>query len=139
MAEGGRGAVPVLGELSLSWEKKVKVVSLPLPTKKGLASKSTKSKSAKKGKGATTNAPEAYLEIVPYREGLPLIGSIVIESTPPSSVRTRSARRFVVAKSRPPLPRQPSDALPSSRTHDSKRKTSPLVSSAASERKVRYL
>lgn len=117
----------------------MKVVSLPLPTKKGLASKSTKSKFAKKGKGVATNAPEAYLEIVPYREGLPLIGSIVIESTPPSSVRTRSARRFVVAKSRPPLPRHPLDALPSSRIHDNKRKTSPPVSSAASERRVCYL
>ena len=126
-------------EFPLGWDKKVKVVNLPPPTKKGLASKSAKYKSAKKGKGATIGAHEACSKIVPYREDLPFIGSLVLESTPPSSARTRSIRRSVVAKSRPSLPRQPSDALPSSKTHGNKRKTSPPISFAASETRACYL
>ena len=101
--------------------------------------KSAKYKSAKKGKGAAIGAHEACLEIVPYKEDLPLIGNLVLKSTPPSSARTRSIRRSVVAKSRPSLPRQPSNALPCSKTHGSKRKTSPPISSAASETRACYL
>ena len=114
-------------------------MNLPPPTKKGSASKSAKYKSAKKGKGAAIGAHKACLEIVPYKEDLPLIGNLVLKSTPPSSARTHSIRRSVVAKSRPSLPRQPSDALPSSKTHGNKRKTSPPISFAASETRACYL
>nr|POE46460.1 hypothetical protein CFP56_56701 [Quercus suber] len=78
------------------------------------------------------------MQIVPYREDLPLIGNIVLESTPPSSARIHSIRRFVVAKSRPPLPRKPLDSPPSNKTYGSKRKTSPPVSFAASERRSKH-
>lgn len=84
--------------------------------KKGTTSKSVKSKSTKKGKGVAIEASKTYFYIVPYRENLLPIGSIVLKSTSPFSVRTRSTRRSTATKSRPPLLRQPSNAPPSSRT-----------------------
>ena len=89
----------------------MKVVNLPTSTKKGLASRSAKPKSAKNGVdvfGVCSN-------IVPSKGGLPPIGNIVLEKTRPPSTRARSTRRFVVAKSRPPMPRQLTDAPLSSR------------------------
>lgn len=115
----------------------MKVENLPLHVQKDSTSKFAKSKSTKKGKVAATNALEACLEIVHYKEGIPLIGIIIIESTPPS--RTHSTRRSTMAKSKPPLSRQPSNTFPSSRTHGSKKKTFPPVSSTASKRRVCYL
>ena len=113
----------------------MKVVNLPASTKKGLASRSAKPKSAKNGVdvfGVCSN-------IVPSKGGLPPIGNIVLEKTRPPSTRARSTRRFVVAKSRPPMPRQPSDAPLSSRIRGSKRKTSPPTPSTTTERRVCYL
>lgn len=133
------GWFPYVSELPLGLEKKVKVVNLLPLMKKGSASRSTKSKSTKKGKGATTDASKACSEIDLFREDLPLIGNIVLESTPPSSARTHSIRRFALAKSRPPFPRQPLDAPLSSKTHGNKRKTSPPISSTAFKRRVCYL
>nr|POF20837.1 hypothetical protein CFP56_14351 [Quercus suber] len=129
------GWFPYVSELPLGLEKKVKVVNLLPLMKKGSASRSAKSKSTKKVKGATTDASKACSEIDLFREDLPLIGNIVLKSTLPSSARTHSIRRFALAKSRPPLLRQPLDSPPSSRTHGNKRKTSPPISSTASERR----
>lgn len=117
----------------------MKVENLPLLVQKDSTSKFANSKSTKKGKVAATNALEACLEIVHYKEGIPLIASIIIESTPPSSARTHSTERSTMAKSKPPLSRQPSNTLPSSRTHGSKKKTFPPVSFIASKRRVCYL
>lgn len=117
----------------------MKVENLPLLVQKDSTSKFANSKSTKKGKVAATNALEACLEIVHYKEGIPLIASIIIESTPPSSARTHSTKRSTMAKSKPPLSRQPSNTLPSSRTHGSKKKTFPPVSFTASKRRVCYL
>ena len=111
------------------------VVNLPTSTKKSLASRSAKPKPTKKG----ANVFEVCSDTVPYNGGLPPINNIVLESTPPPSARARSTRRSVVTKSRPPMPRQLSDAPPSSRTHGSKRKTSPLARFTATKRRVCYL
>ena len=124
-----------MGEFPRGWEKRVKVVNLPILTKKGSASRSAKPKSAKKG----ADVSEVCLDIVPYKGGLHPIGNIVLERTPPPPARARSTRRFVVAKSRPPMPRQPSDAPLSSRIRGSKRKTSPPTPSTTTERRVCYL
>ena len=117
----------------------MKVVNLPLPVKKGLASKSAKSKFGKKGKDIAMGASKTFSDIVPYKGDFPPIGSIVLESTHPPSTRTRSAWKFTTEKSKPPLLRQPSNAPPSSRTHGNEQKTSPPISSAPSKRKVCYL
>ena len=77
--------VPVCSEFAPSWEKKVKLANLPLLVKKGSTSKSAKSKSAKKGEGAATDAPKVCSKIVPYKKGLLPIGSIIIKSTPSPS------------------------------------------------------
>ena len=103
------------GEFPRGLEKGVKVVNLLVSVRKGLVSKSAKSKFAKKGK----DVPKVCLEIVPYKGGLPPVGNIILESTP--------------------MLRQPSDASLSSRTHGSKRKTSPLASFAITEKRVCYL
>ena len=67
----------------------MKVVNLPVSMKKGLASNYAKPKFAKKG----GDAFEACSDIVPYKGGLPPIGNIVLESTPPPFARARSTRR----------------------------------------------
>lgn len=120
------------GEFPHGWKKGVKVVNLPVSVKKGSISKSAKPKFAKKGK----DVPEVCLEIVPYKGGLPSIGNIILESTPPPSARARSIRRSAAAKSRPLMPRQPLDASPSSSTHGNKRKTSPSASFTSIENRV---
>jgi len=93
----------------------VKVVNLSMPTKKGSMSWTAKPKSTKKG----DDSFETYSDIVLYKGGLPPIGSI--------------------ARSRPLIPKPFVDALPSSKTNGSKRKTSPPAPFAIAERKVCYL
>ena len=113
----------------------MKVTNLPVPVKKGSASRSAKPKTTKKG----DDSSETCSNIMPFEGGLPLIGNIALESSPPPSTRTRSSRRPITSKSRPTTPRPPVDAPPSSRTQGSKRKTSPPPLSATSERRVCYL
>ena len=111
------------------------MTNLPIPAKKGSASWSAKPKTAKKG----DDSFEPCSDIVPFKGGLPLIGSIVLESSPSPSARTRSSRRPTPSKSRLAALRLYIDAPPSSRTRGSKRKTSPLPSFATSEKRVCYL
>ena len=72
------------GEFPLRWEKKVKVVNLPAPTKKVSMSRIAKPKSAKKG----DDFSKTYSDIIPYKGGLPSISSIVLKSSPPPSAST---------------------------------------------------
>ena len=62
------------GEYPTGWEKKVKVVNLPMLGKKGFVSRFTKPKLAKKG----NDSSKAYFDIVPFKGGLPSIGNIVL-------------------------------------------------------------
>ena len=110
MAGKTTGIVLYAREFPLSWEKKVKVVSLLQLVKKGLSSKSTNLKSTKNCKGVTVGAFETCFDIVPSRGDFPPIGSIVLESTSPFSTRTHSTWKFAMAKSKPPLSRQPLNA-----------------------------
>ena len=111
------------------------MTNLPIPAKKGSASWSAKPKTAKKG----DDSFEPCSDIVPFKGGLPLIGSIVLESSPPPFTPTYSSRHPIIGKSRPATLWPSTDAPFSSRTRGSKRKTSPSLSSATSERKVCYL
>ena len=116
------------------------VVNLPASIKNGSASRFAKPKPTKKD----ADVSEVCSDIVPYKGGLPPVGNIVLKSTPPPFAKAHSARRFVVTKSRPPMPKQPSNALPSIRTRGSKRNTSPLAlpsirTRAATKRRVCYL
>ena len=111
------------------------MTNLPIPTKKGSASWSAKPKIAKKG----DDSFETCSDIVPFEGGLPPIGSIVLESSPSPSARTRSSRRPTPSKFRLAALRVYTDAPPFSRTRGSKRKTSPPPSSATSEKRVCYL
>ena len=81
-------------EPPMGWEKKVKVVNLPSPTKKGSMSRSTKHKFAKRG----DDSSETYSDIVPYEDNLPLIGNIVLEGSPPPFARTYSSRHTTMGK-----------------------------------------
>lgn len=102
----------------------MKVVNpLPFVVMKVLAFKSAKPKSTKKGKGVTMGTLEVSADIIPYGEDLSPIGSIVLEKSSPSFVRTRPTRRSTAA----------------SKTRGSKRKTSSPTSSTSSKRRVRYL
>ena len=96
-------------EFPPSWEKKVKVVNLPKPTKKGSMSRTAKSKSAKKG----DDSSETCSDLVPYKEGIPPIGNIVLKSSPPPSTRTHSSRYSTVSKPKPSAPRPSVDDPPS--------------------------
>ena len=109
-------------------------MNLPIPTKKGSASRSTMPKPAKKG----DDSSKTCSDVVPFKGGLPSIGSIVLESSPPFA-HTRSSRHPIAGKFRPATPRPSADAPLFSRTRGSKRKTSPPPSSATSERRVCYL
>ena len=108
------------GKFPPDWEKKMKVVNLPTPTKKCLASQFAKPKSTKRG----DDSSETCSDIVPYKEGLPPIDNIVLESSPPPSIRTRSSRHFTEAKPRPPTSKSFVDAPPSSRTRGSQSRLS---------------
>ena len=90
----------------------MKVVNLPPPSKKGLVSRTTKPKSTKR----EDDSSEIYSDIIPYASGLPPIGNIVLEGSPPSSARTHSSRRSIASKPKPSALRPGMDALPSSRT-----------------------
>ena len=117
------------GEFPLGWEKKVKVVNLPKPVKKGSMSRTAKSKSAKK----SDDSSETCSDLVPYKEGIPPIGNIILKSSPPPSTRTHSSRYSTASKPKPSAPRPSVDAPPSSRTYGSKRKASPPAPSATTE------
>ena len=122
-------------EYPIGWEQKVKVVNLPTPMKKGLVSWSAKPKSAKR----EDDSSETCSNIIPYEGSLPPIGNILLKGSPPPFARTRSSRHSTARKPKPSTPRPSMDAPPSSRTHSSKRKTSPLAPSATTERRVCYL
>lgn len=122
------------GEFPHGWEKKVKLVNLPASTWKGSAFRSAKPKFPKKG----IDASKVYSNIVPYKGGLLSISNIVLKSTPPST-RAHSTRRSATTQPRPPMPRQSLDAPPSSKTHGSKRKTSPPAPSPTTKRRVCYI
>ena len=120
---------------SMGWEKKVKVVNLPTPAKKGSMSWSAKPKSTKRG----NDSSETFFNIVPYKGVLPPIGNIVLESSPPPSAHTHSSKRPTIGKPKPSTPR-PSTYTPlSGRTQGSKRKKSPPPLSATTKRRVCYL
>ena len=87
--EGGSG-MPVI--ISQVCRKKVKVTNIPMPGKKGFA----KPKSAKKG----DDSSEAYSDVVPFESGLPPIGNIVLESSPPPFGDTYSSVRPTANKSK---------------------------------------
>ena len=131
------------GEYLTSWEKKVKVVNLLAPTKKGSVSWSAKPKSTKRG----DNSSETCSNIVPYKGGLPPIGNIVLkrsspivlEGSSPPSARSHSNRCSTASKPKPSAPRPSMNAPPSSKTHSNKRKTSPLAPSATTEKRVYFL
>ncbi|KAK9996519.1 hypothetical protein SO802_021205 [Lithocarpus litseifolius] len=118
-------------EYLAGWGKKVKVVNLPAPAKKGSVSLTAEPKSTKKG----DDSSETYSDIVPYEGGLPPIGNIVLESSPPPSAHTCSSRHSTTSKPKPSAPRPAMDTLPSSRTRGSKRKTSPPPLSTTAERR----
>ena len=123
------------GEYLAGWEKKVKMMKLPVPAKKGLVSRTAKPKFAKIG----DDSSETYSDIIPYGGDFPPIGNIVLESSPPPSTCTCSSRRSIASNPKPFAPRPSVDAPPYSRTHGSKRKTSSLALFAIAERRVYYL
>ena len=113
----------------------MKVTNLPIPAKKGSESWSTKPRSAKKG----YDSSKTCSDIVPFKDGLSSIGSIVLESYHSPFAHTHSRRCPITGKSRPATSRPSANAPPSSRTRGSKRKTSPPPLFATSERRVCYL
>ena len=76
------------GDYPPGWEKKVKVINTPMPSKKI----SAKPKSTKKG----GDSSEAFSDVVPFESGLPTISNIVLESLPPASTHTHSSVRPIV-------------------------------------------
>ena len=110
------------------------MVNLTTPTKKGSVSQST-NKSAKRG----DDSFETCSNLVPYKGGLPPIDSIVLESSPHPSARTRSSRRSTASKLKPSAPKPSTDAPLSNRTRGSKKKTSPPAPFATTKRRVCYL
>lgn len=120
--EKEKGWYLYVGEYPAGWEKK------------GLVSRTTKPKFAKRG----DDFSETCSDIVPYGSSLPPIGNIVLESSPPPSACTRSNRRSTISKPKLSTLRLVMDAPPCSRTHSSKRKTSPPALSATTERRVCY-
>ena len=64
--EEDKGWLWHVGDYPTGWEKKVKVINIPVSGKKG----STKPKSAKKG----DDSSEACSDVVPFKSGLPPIG-----------------------------------------------------------------
>ena len=90
--EEDRGWLWHVGDYPTGWEKKVKVINIPVPSKKG----SAKSKSPKKG----GDSSEACSDVVPFESGLPPIGNIVLESSPPPFGDTYSSVRPTASKSK---------------------------------------
>ena len=85
------------GKYPTGWEKKLKVVNLPALAKKGSVSRSVKPKSTKKW----DDSFETCSDIVPYEGGLPLIGNIVLEGSPPPFAHTHSSRHSTARKPKP--------------------------------------
>ena len=129
--EEDRGWIWHAGDYLVGWEKKVKVINIPMPRKKS----SSKQKSAKKG----DDPSEACSDVVPFESGLPPIGNIVLKGSSPSSAHTRSSMRPTTTKSKFIASRLSMDAPPSSRTRGNKRKNSPPSMSTTTERRVCYL
>ena len=71
----------------------MKVVKLPAPAEKGLVPQSTKPKSAKKG----DDSFETCFDIIPYEDGLPPIGNIVLKGSLPPSAHTHSTGALLQA------------------------------------------
>ena len=113
------------------WEKKVKVINILLPGKKGFA----KPDFAKKG----GDSSEACSNIVPFESSLPPKGNIVLKGSPPPSAHTHSNMCPTASKSKSAALWPPTDSPPSSRTRGSTRKTSPPPVSTTTERRVCYL
>ena len=106
------------------------MINTLVPSKKG----SAKPKSAKKG-GDTS---EACSDVVPFENGLPPIGNIVLEGSPTPSTRAHFSVHSTASKSKFAAPQPSTDAPLSSRTRGSKKKTSPHPSSTT-EPTVHYL
>ncbi|XP_050287237.1 uncharacterized protein LOC126726153 isoform X2 [Quercus robur] len=134
LQEKEKGWCLYAGEFPLGWEKKIKVVNLPIPLKKGLVSQTAKPKSAKRD----DDSFKTCSDLVSYEGSLPPIGNIVLKSSPPPSFRTYSSRRSTVSKPKPSTPRPSVDAPPSSRTRGSKRKTSPPAPSDTAVRRSKH-
>ena len=113
----------------------MKVVNVPVPIKKGSVSWTTKPNSAKRWDDSSKN----YFDIAPYGGAIPPIGNIVLVSPPSTSTRTRSSRHSITSKPKPSAPRPTLDAPPSSRTHGSKKKTSPPAPFSIFKRRACYL
>ena len=110
----GKGWYLYAGEYPTGWEKKVKVMNLPMPAKKGSVSRSTKPKPKPTKKG--DDFSKTYSDIVPFEGGLPPMGNVVLECSPPPSTRTHFSRRPTIGKSRLAAPWPSADAPPSSKT-----------------------
>ena len=119
----------------MGWEKKVKVVNLPSPAKKGSMSHSAKRKFAKKG----DDSSKTCSDIVAYEGNLPPIRKILLEGSPPPSAHAHSSRHPTIGKPKLAAPQPSTNTHPSSRTQDSKRKTSPPPLSSTTEWRVCYL
>ena len=72
----------------------MKVVNLPVLAKNGSVSRTAKPKSTKRW----DNSSMTCSDIVPYGGGLPLIGNIVLVSSPPPFACTCSSRRSTASK-----------------------------------------
>ena len=129
--EEDRGWLWHAGDYPTGWEKKIKVINIPVLGKKG----SAKPKSTKKG----DDFSEACLDVIPFESGLPPIGNIFLRSIPPPSAHTRPSMCPTTSKSKFTT-LQPSTVAPlSNRTQGSNRKTSPPPASTTTERRVCYL
>ena len=102
--------------------------------RKGLVSRTAKTKSAKRG----DDFSETYSDIVPYGSSLPPTGNIVLKSSPPPFAHTHSSRRSTTNKPKLSTLKPVMDAPPSNRTRGSKMKTSPPAPLATAERRVCY-
>lgn len=96
---------------------------------------STKPKSAKKA----NDSSKTCSNIVLFEGGLPPIGNIVLESSPPYFAHTRTSRRPTVSKAKPATPWLSIDAPSSTKTRGIKRKTSPTPLSTTTERRKCYV
>ena len=75
--EKEKGWYLYVDEFLPGWEKRVKVMNLPAPTKKGSVSWTIKPKSAKRGNDSSKTCSDLVL----YKGGFPPIGNIVLEGS----------------------------------------------------------
>ena len=94
------------------------MINTPVPSKKG----SAKPKSAKKG-GDTS---EACSDVVPFENGLPPIGNIVLEGSPTPSTRAHCSVRSTASKSKFAVHNH-LQMLPFLVGHEAVRKRHPLI------------